>query len=133
MPQLKGWNSVVPSHGRIYLLEGFDNSLTAPNASLAGSINWQIARLAILGYSNLALSSLMLWAALSLTLIPTSIRTLGLNSRPDYELTFWLIGFSIVLLSAPLTWSMAVIWLLPVAFLIPLVISNLQSGEGRAL
>lgn len=124
MPQLKGWNSIVTSHGRSYLLEGFDNTLTASNASLARFFN------ARLGYSNLALFSLLLWAGLSSALIPLSTRTRRLDSRPAYELAFWLIGFSVMLLSAPLTWSMALIWLLPVAFFIPLMC---QSSERKVL
>lgn len=125
MPQLEGWDSVVVNHGRVYLLEGFDNSLTASNASLVRPIN------ARLGSSGLALISPMLWLVLSLVLIPVSIRSH--SSDPKHALAFWLAGFGIMLLSAPLTWSMATVWLLPVAFLIPLTTEDFQRGRQRAL
>lgn len=109
------WNSAIAKGNHVYLREGFDNSLTASNASLARFLSsWVTSLSATL--STLSLGTFLLLFGLTLWLLrAVRLAALGLEQM----FLFWLLALSIVLLSAPLTWSMATVWLLPVCLTVP--------------
>ncbi|MGB8251574.1 MAG: glycosyltransferase family 87 protein, partial [Anaerolineaceae bacterium] len=100
--------------GRVYQLYGFNFS---SNASLMRVLldeffeqDATISR---------SLLSLLLFLALSLPFIPWLLRT-GINRKTDrrQEFLFWLLVMVVILLASPLTWTMNVVWLLPIGVVV---------------
>lgn len=99
--------------GRVYQLYGFNFS---SNASLMRVVLDEFfAQDAKISRSLL---SLLVFMALSLPFVPWLLR-----SRPDrrtdrQEFLFWLLIMVVILLAAPLTWTMNVVWLLPIGVVV---------------
>ena len=100
--------------GRVYQLYGFNFS---SNASLMRVVlddffeeDTKISR---------SLLSLLVFLALSLPFVPWLLHSGGYR-MPDSQQEFlsWLLIMVVILLSAPLTWTMNVVWLLPVGVVV---------------
>jgi hypothetical protein len=109
------WDQTVERSGRTYFRAGFDGELTVSNASLARQLYNDIPWLQRAGRSRL---SMVIFAGLFLLVF----RVTSAPSRHwsgQTVLAFWILAMGVVLLSAPLTWTMATIVLLPAAALVP--------------
>jgi len=100
--------------GRVYQLYGFNFS---SNASLMRVLldeyfeqNATISR---------SLLSLLVFLALSLPFIPWLLRA-GIDRKADWrqEFLFWQLVMVVILLASPLTWTMNVVWLLPIGVVV---------------
>ncbi|MBN2676560.1 MAG: DUF2029 domain-containing protein [Anaerolineaceae bacterium] len=114
--------------GRVYRLSGFNFS---SNASLVrvllDEFFEQDARI------SRSLLSLLVFLALSLPFIPWLLRS-GAARTVDrkQEFLFWMLLMVVILLAAPLTWTMNVVWLLP--FVVILISGWRDPGQaGRAI
>jgi hypothetical protein len=100
--------------GRVYQLYGFNFS---SNASLVRVLMdeyfEQDAKI------NRSLFSLLVFLAMSLPFGPWLLRS-GVNRMADrrQEFLFWQLVMVVILLAAPLTWTMNVVWLLPVGVIV---------------
>jgi len=100
--------------GRIYKLSGFNFS---SNASLVRVLldeffapDSRISR---------SLLSFLVFIGLSIPFIPWLLRAgTGRVVDRQHEFLFWLLIMVVILLAAPLTWTMNVVWLLPIAVFI---------------
>jgi hypothetical protein len=109
--------------GRVYQLYGFNFS---SNASLMRVVldeffeeDTKISR---------SLLSLLVFMALSLPFVPWLLHPgTGRMADPQQEFLSWLLIMVVILLSAPLTWTMNVVWLLPLG----VVVISAWRGFGK--
>lgn len=124
IPRAQNWNSPIVKQGRVYSREGFDNTLTASNASLARFLSSKIRLPYFLNLSVLSLITFLGLFSLIVLLPLKNVRAANAG-RPETFL-FWFLAMGVVLLSAPLTWSMATVWLLPISLVIPSLATQLR-------
>jgi hypothetical protein len=121
------WDQVVQRSGRSYRREGLDTELTVANASLARQLYEDVPILKRVGRSRLSIGIfagcfLLAFAAVRRRPHPWSGTT---------TLAFWMMAIGVVLLSAPLTWTMATVTLLPAAALAPSWIEDQEWPHRR--
>lgn len=114
------WDQPVERSGHTYLREGFDSAMSVANASLSRNIFLSSGLLAETGRSRL---SLAVYAELFL-LVFAATKSAAIRWTQARIFAFWIMVFSVVLMAAPLTWTMATVWLLPAAALIPVIMDD---------
>lgn len=115
----------VQKGGTIYRLEALRS---IPNASLARGLNAILRRIG-LDFHLSVLSVLVFFGFFLAMLIGQIYRCIPMNLETFREVAYWQGISVIVLLSAPLTWVMNTVWLLPVAITL-LHLKEMLSGRG---